>query len=137
MKTIVLSISIAFCLLLNLTAFSQTWEWGNTLQGSNQETLIVQKGVDTDVAGNSYVTGYFNGRLSTPNGPVNSVGDDIFVAKFSPTGTLLYVITGGGGGDDHAMSISFETASTGAFYITGSVQYYDMAWTIRFQGVGS
>jgi hypothetical protein len=137
MKTIVFSISIAFCLLLNSTASSQTWEWGNTLQGSNYETLIVQKGVDTDVAGNSYVTGYFNGSLSTPNGPVNSVGDDIFIAKFSPTGTLLYVITGGGGGDDHAMSISFETASTGAIYITGSVQYYDLAWTIKFQGVGS
>jgi len=68
---------------------AQTWEWGSALQGTNYETLIVQKGVDTDVAGNSYVTGYFNGSLNTPNGTVNSVGDDIFIAKFSPSGALL------------------------------------------------
>lgn len=116
---------------------AQTWEWGSTLQGANYETLIVEKGVDTDAAGNSYVTGYFNGSLNTPNGTVNSVGDDIFIAKFSSSGALLYVITGGGGGDDHAMSISYETASPGALYITGSVQFYDLSWTVKFQGVGS
>jgi hypothetical protein len=137
MKTNIFTICLGFILFYVSEISAQTWEWGNALQGGQYETLIVQKGIDTDAAGNSYVTGYFNGVLNTPTGPVNSVGDDIFLAKFSSSGALLYVITGGGGGDDHAMSISYETFGTGACYITGSVQFHDLSWSVKFNGVAS
>lgn len=120
-----------------LPCAAQTWEWGNALQAVNNTTIIVQRGIDADLAGNTYVTGYFNGTMNTASGTVTSNGDDVFVAKFSPTGSLLYVITGGGGGNDRAMGIAYETVGTGAFYITGSVEFHDLAWNVTFQGVSS
>ena len=80
-----------------------------------------------DGSGNIYIAGY----TTTSNLPVprnaaqsayggqtaNFMTGDAFVAKFSPSGTLLYLTYLGGSGDDVASAIAVDAA--GNAYITG------------------
>jgi len=77
-------------------------------------------GIAVDSAGNSYVTGFTDSgdfpafiALRSQSGG----GVDAFVAKFSPSGTLLYATYLGGRGDDRAFGIAVDTA--GNAFITG------------------
>ena len=79
--------------------------------------------VATDSSGNAYVTGYTasvdfpatSGAYKTAN---QGGASDVFVAKFSPTGALVYATYLGGSGDDTAYGIAVD--STNEAYITGS-----------------
>jgi len=64
---------------------------------------------------NAYQSKY-GGAASANAQPVITVGDG-YVAKFSPTGTLLYSTYLGGSGDDAVMGLAVD--STGAAYVTG------------------
>jgi len=79
--------------------------------------------VATDSSGNAYVTGYTasvdfpatSGAYKTAN---QGGASDVFVAKFSPTGTLVYATYLGGSGDDTAYGIAVDSSNEP--YITGS-----------------
>jgi len=76
----------------------------------------------TDAAGNSYIAGYFNGLADFDPGPgycnLISVGDaDVFVAKYSPGGALLWARAMGGADADYANGIA--VGSDGNVYTTG------------------
>jgi hypothetical protein len=43
-----------------------------------------------DSAGNALITGFFTGTIDLGGGPLTSAGEDIFLAKFSPSGTHLW-----------------------------------------------
>jgi hypothetical protein len=77
--------------------------------------------VATDAAGNSYVTGHFNSsEISLGELRAASVGDyDIFVAKYAPDGTLVWLKTGGGPGYDFGHGVA--VTSTGAVVFTGAL----------------
>lgn len=84
------------------------------------------KGVICDAAGNVYVCGMYSDgitfgtqTLTSPNGYFNT-----FLAKYSPTGTLDWVKTGGGDYDDVAWAITMDNA--GLIYITGEFNAYAM-----------
>jgi uncharacterized repeat protein (TIGR01451 family) len=87
--------------------------------GSSDDTAYA---VATDPSGNTYIAGYTASvDLSTTTGVLdrNFIGGtlDAFVAKFSPTGTLLYTTYLGGTGDEEAYGLAVD--SQGQAYLTG------------------
>jgi hypothetical protein len=72
-----------------------------------------------DDAGGIYIAGNFTGTADFGNGHVvNSSGDtDVFVAKLSPAGDLVWLYSVGGSGADQAEAIAF---ANGAICVVGS-----------------
>ena len=87
----------------------------------------VARGVAVDPSGNAYVAGYTKSADLPVTNPAVQPGyggrtssvltGDAFVAKFSPTGSLLYLTYLGGSGDDVATGIAVDAA--GNAYVTG------------------
>jgi len=76
------------------------------------------RGVATDPSGNIYITGLFQDTASFGTSNIISAGlSDVFIAKYAPNGTLLWVIRGGGNDYDEAHAIAVDPA--GNAYITG------------------
>jgi hypothetical protein len=66
--------------------------------------------VAVDSSGNIIVTGKFWGSIDFGGGPLTSAGNyDIFVAKFSPSGTHLWSDRFGGAYDDHGLSAAVDS----------------------------
>jgi uncharacterized protein (TIGR03437 family) len=96
----------------------------STFLGGNGNEFA--RGIGLDGAGNVYIAG----GTSTPNlttvsalqpnfggQTANAASGDAFVAKFSPSGTLLYLTYLGGSADDTAMALAVDAA--GNAYVTG------------------
>lgn len=67
--------------------------------------------VAVDGSGNSYTTGYFSGSVSFGTATLSSRGAaDIFVAKVSPGGAVLWAISAGGSDTDYGKSIAVDSA---------------------------
>jgi len=78
-------------------------------------------GVAVDSSKNAYVTGYTSGAFPTTPSvfqSANNGGSDVFVAKFSSTGTELYATLMGGTGNDTGQAIAADAG--GNAYVTGS-----------------
>jgi hypothetical protein len=92
--------------------------WVRSLGGS-----LVDRGygVATDSTGNAYVTGHFQSTDAQANGQaLPNAGDyDVFVAKYDPAGTLLWIKTAGGKGYDYGHGIVVD--SKGDIVVTGAV----------------
>jgi len=66
-----------------------------------------------------YVTGRFSGTATFGGTTLVSAGDiDIFLAKYGPTGDLLWIVQAGGPYEDFGTSLDFDTA--GNIYVTGA-----------------
>ncbi len=116
--------------------------------------------IGVDGNGNSYITGFFNGRAIFGLGEANETtltstgvniqpyasgagSHDIFVAKYNAGGALVWVKQAGGDSDDHGRGIAVE--GSGNSYVTGYaggslfVAKYDAAgvllWTKQADGV--
>ena len=75
--------------------------------------------IKTDLSQNSYVTGYFSGTATFGSTTLTSAGaQDIFIAKYSGTGALLWVKQAGGTGADIGFGISYN--SSNEVFVTGS-----------------
>jgi hypothetical protein len=75
--------------------------------------------VGVDGAGNVYVAGTFSSTIQIGNKSLIGIGGtDIFVAKFTPKGTLLWARQFGDAGDEAANAVAVDTA--GNVVITGS-----------------
>ena len=88
-----------------------------------------------DAAGNVYVTGYtFSPNLPVAGGgdPTINGGEDIFVAKFSPAGALLWSTFYGGTGDEYTDGL---TLGNGAVYVVGATNGTVPLPLPRFDGV--
>lgn len=76
-------------------------------------------GICTDIQGNCYVTGAFEGTASFDGTTVTSQGEeDMFIAKYNPNGELIWAVSAGGIGYDNANSICVHA---GHLYVTGKV----------------
>ena len=83
------------------------------------------RAVKTDAAGNVYVCGYFQGTAVFGATTFTSSGGlDIFVAKYSSEGTLLWVKKAGGEGYDRAYAMDMD--ASGNLYVTG--QFTELAF---------
>ena len=72
----------------------------------------------TDQSGNIYVAGEFRGIALFGGTAYSSEGlSDLFVAKYSPSGALLYVRTAGGPSVDRATALAVDAAQN--VYLTG------------------
>ena len=99
------------------------------LGGSSDEAAYA---VATDSSGNSYVAGYTTSAdFPATTGAYKSAyqgGDsDVFVAKYSPAGALIYATYMGGSGDDTAYGIAVDSSNDA--YITGYTTSTDFPTT--------
>jgi fibronectin type 3 domain-containing protein len=74
-------------------------------------------GVAVDHSNNTVITGFFTGTVDFGSGPVTSVGQDIFVAKYSTSGSLLWERHAGSPSGASSRSISVD--DSGNVTVTG------------------
>ncbi len=85
--------------------------------------LLSTGGLVTDAAGNIYITSSFQkpsitmGGTTLTNADPSGATQDIFVAKYSPAGTLIWAKSIGGSSDDFAYGIA--VGAGGNVYVTG------------------
>jgi hypothetical protein len=98
---------------------SGAFVWARRAGGSNLEEA---RGVAVDADGNAYMSGYFNGTADfAPGTTITSAGNaDVFLAKYSPMGDLLWVVRAGGTGFDSAEGMAVDTS--GGVFVVGRFQ---------------
>jgi beta-xylosidase len=120
----VASASSANIFVLKLNS-SGTFQWVNTY---GRSAFDAGHDITVDSSGNSYITGYFEGKVDFGAGKVTSAGGgDIFVLKLNSSGTFQWVNTYGGTSADVGEGIAVD--SSGNIYITG--YFYE---TVDFGG---
>lgn len=144
MKTFTNQLLMAACLLMaSAQAFAQTPNliWAKTFGGTGTE--FVQK-IYVDAAGNTYATGYYQG---TVNFDATQIGftktsrgsNDVFVAKYGPTGSAIWVRAFGGaaaeGGTDITLDANGNVIVIGAY--ASAVMIVDTPSVIGVSSVGS
>lgn len=93
-----------------------TFQWVKKATGPGNDR---GKGIDTDTKGNVLVTGSYRDTCFFGTTTLISPGDDnVFLAKYSPIGTLLWVVDGGG--PFQAWTSTVSTDANDNAYITGS-----------------
>lgn len=81
--------------------------------------------VAVDPAGNSLITGVFSDQARFGQTTLSSRGkNDIFVAKLSPAGKLLWVVSAGGSAGEESLGVA--TDRSGNAFITGTYSGWDM-----------
>ena len=111
-----LLVAVGFVITLNVNA--QTVEWVRSAGGTSTD---IGFGVAVDAAGNSYVTGQYQGTATF--GPfmlTSAGGNDIFVAKYDANGNVLWVRSAGGDLLDSGIGVAVDAA--GNSYVTGQYQ---------------
>lgn len=109
------------------------FQWVRKAGGKGRDEA---KSIKCDAAGNVYVCGMFKDTITfgsqiliAPNGYF-----DMFLAKYSPAGTLLWVKSYGDNYDDLAWAITID--STGFIYMTGEFNDYVYFDTIPLETTG-
>ena len=105
---------IIILLSIARTASGQSWQWARAATGSNTGSVVC-----SDASGNVYVAGYFVGSLALGidtitdnNGPYQN----IFIAKYDPSGNILWVRTCNGYADVEGIS----SDASGNAYVVGN-----------------
>ena len=109
-----------------LVGASPDFGWALNSGAAIQEAAA--QAVVLDDAGNAYIAGYFGGTVDFDPGPgefnLTSAGDaDVFVAKYSAEGALVWAKNVGGTGADKALDI--VRTEDGSLFVTG--YFYDTA----------
>ena len=78
-------------------------------------------GVATDASGNVYATGYFAGTMDFGSGALpNLGGEDIFLAKLDPSGTVIWSFSKGGPNNQRSEALAVDK-STGSVALIGGL----------------
>jgi hypothetical protein len=138
MKKLILSICIVF---LTTIVFSQSFNWGKTFGGNNNETIT---GCATDEEANIYLTGYFRDTVDFDPGSgvfnliSNGPSDDVFIVKLDSSGQFLWAKNFGGTSTDAAFAI---TTYENEIFITGTfltaIQFSSFSLTQNGSGTAS
>jgi gliding motility-associated-like protein len=89
--------------------------WAVSAGGAGSERAL---SVKADAAGNSYITGYFYGTANFGANTITATGaQDIFIAKYDPSGTCLWAKSAGGAGADIGNGITVD--NSGNVIVTG------------------
>ncbi len=105
-----------------------TYLGGNNAVGSDRASAVTADG-----AGNVYVVGATSGSPDFPTTPgvfqetTTGGSDEIWVAKFDPSGTLLVATLVGGSGNDGPLAVAVDAA--GAVYVAGTTTSADFPVT--------
>jgi hypothetical protein len=93
--------------------------WARSLGSENGDYGI---GLAIDAGGNIYVTGYFSGTMTTSVGTFTSLGlRDIYLAKFSNDGDLLWVRHAGSPGMNEGNGVAVDNINQ-QVYVTGKFE---------------
>jgi hypothetical protein len=105
------------CVLIKLDTEGRAL-WLRSIGGSAIDRAYA---VACDALGNAYVTGHFESTDATAdNIKLPNLGSyDLFVAKYSPEGRLLWIRTGGGPGYDYGHAIAVD--GKGNIVVSGSL----------------
>ncbi|MBW8050117.1 MAG: T9SS type A sorting domain-containing protein [Cytophagales bacterium] len=118
-KTAIVAVSIiACCLLPAANCFSQSLQWAFGM-GDTSDDLGFD--IVLDGSGNIYVTGSFMGTLEfvpALDTLISAGKEDIFLAKFDSSGSLIWARRAGGDSTDEARSVALD--DFGNIYITGN-----------------
>ncbi|HWY98596.1 MAG TPA: SBBP repeat-containing protein, partial [Bacteroidia bacterium] len=111
-----------YLLLISLFAFSfsisfaqsPNWVWAKTAAGN-----INTYGMTSDANGNSYVTGFFSGgSITLGSFTLTNTGSwDMFVAKYDPSGNVLWAKSAGG--NNNVVGEGVATDNAGNVYVVG------------------
>ncbi len=94
--------------------------WKKILGGLPENNNSAGTGIVTNPAGNIYITGYFENALQLGRFQLQGIGGrDIFLAKFTSDGLLVWWRKAGGGGADEANGITLD--AQGNIFLTGSI----------------
>ena len=104
------------------------WIWVTKAGGSSSEN---GNGITIDDAGNTYVTGYFQGTANFGSYSLTSSDyNDIFVAKIDVNGNWQWATQAGGTLYDYGRAISLDNAGnsyvSGSFYSTATFGTYSL-----------
>ena len=103
---------------LTVLPVSVSVPWAASGGGSGSD---VGKAIAVDLAGNSYVAGYFSGTATFGTNTLISAGrTDIFITKQDSAGQLLWARRAGGPGYDSANGIAVDTL--GNCFVTGGYE---------------
>lgn len=123
MNTILnLALSLLASMLISETLLGQTvdFQWARSASGTGLDN---GEKVAVDGSGNVYVTGYFRsstlsfGSIILTKEPGNSSSSAVFLAKYDPSGNVIWAISAGGNEED--VSNGVATDANGNVCITG------------------
>ncbi len=77
--------------------------WSKNYKSTGRE---YGQGVAVDLNGNMLVTGYFTGKVDFGGKILTATGEDLFVAKLSPEGELIWVHNYSSTGNEHGLGIA-------------------------------
>src|SRR5205085_7879568 len=108
-------------LVLSLSSSAQTWNWA---KGEGDIGNDASNSITLDDNGNAYITGNLAGRADFSGTIYQGRGIyDVFIAKYDPSGNLLWVKTAGGADNDQGNAIKYHN---NFIYLTGF--FNDTAW---------
>ena len=126
MKSIIRSFTAALlCFVAAQSSQAQTFTWAKNIGAANATSYMRPTANTIDASGNYYVLGIFSGTYDFDPGAAvvnmtgNFNGQDLFIQKFSPTGTLLWakgILSVG----SFTQSSAIKTDNSGNVFITGS-----------------
>jgi hypothetical protein len=101
----------------NSKAQAPNWEWAK--QAGNASTDRVES-IASDASGNVYITGFFNSSTITFGSTTltNNGNKDIFLVKYSPSGSVLWAKSAGGNEYETGMGVTTDRSEN--VYITGN-----------------
>lgn len=114
---LILALVVSISFTKSGACFSQGWAWAKSQGGLNNDA---GRSVCTDPSGNVIVAGgFFAPSMQIGTVTINSLGGgDIYLAKFDPSGNVIWVQTIGGTGLDVVGGVC--TSTNGDIYISGS-----------------
>lgn len=93
-----------------------SWSWVQSAGGTLNEQ---GNGIALDAIGNVYVTGFFTGTATFgTTSKVSAGGLEVFVTKYSSAGTIQWVQSAGGTGNDYSNSLAVD--DVGSVYLAGA-----------------
>jgi hypothetical protein len=85
--------------------------WSKGFGGSSLSDSVIVNGVAADANGNVVITGQFSGRADLGGAVLTSAGgSDVFIAKFSSSGALLWSKRFGATSTDTGYGIGVDTS---------------------------
>ncbi len=117
MKKILLSLLASGALAFGVQA--QTFDFAYAIGGTSND---FSENAVTDATGNLYMVGAFEGTTAFNEAGTTSLstigGTDAFVAKYAPSGALVWVKQIGGTDDDYAVNLAIDPS--GNLYVGGA-----------------
>ncbi len=92
---------------------------GRDLYGAFSTSALQPRSVAVDGSGNIYLTGEFSGTVTLGGQTITSEGDDIFIAKYNASGTVLW-LRRGATGFDYGLGIAVD--GSGNVYVVGNFE---------------